>query len=79
MGVNRPVTMPPIRMIGVSSAGRDWSTSFTVFFSGTRSLLGKFFFLPMMATTIIIARPSMMPGIMPHRNSAPVETEAMPE
>ena len=38
VGVNSPETMPPIRMIGVSSAGMETSVCFIAVLNGTLSL-----------------------------------------
>ena len=78
VGVNNPETIPPIRMIGVSSAGIDTNVCFIAVLIGTLLLCGKFFFLAKDLTTIICATPSRIPGTIPDMNRAPVEEFDMP-
>ena len=76
--MNKPDTIPPIKIIGVINAGKDCHTSFNVSFGATFSHLGKIFFLEYIFTTTIIARPRRIPGTKPDINNAPVLTLAIP-
>ena len=43
VGVKNPRTIPPIRMIGVISAGREVRVRRTTSLTGTGAIFGKFF------------------------------------